>query len=193
MSGLAPLLRDCAEREDWHSGVAVWQQIKQLETRSRRQAGHAKQQAERIPMGVFASMLRLCLGKGDRAMYDDVWRHATVVSRHKPALLIGNVRRQVPSAEPVAKPVIAEIEYNRRTLYRSVDLDATEPETRGDLADSVPTQARQREATAERYENHPTRFPSDEEVTMDQLHGNIPGGQDLDDYEIAERPMQMHA
>ena len=194
MSGLAPLLHDCAEREDWQSGVAVWQQIKQLETRSRRKAGRERHQMERIPMGVFASMLRLCLGKGDRAMYDDVWKHATIVSRYKPEILIGKVRRQVPGAGFVAKPVVAETQNNQKTAYRSVNLeDDTGPGTNGDPANASPTPAVDNESMAEKYDYRPRQLPSDEGVSLEQLHGNMPGGQDLDDYEFAERPMQMHA
>ena len=75
MAGLTPLLQDCAERGNWGSGTAVWDQIQALKTMSRRKVG-SRWMTERIQLGTFAAMLRLCTRSKNKESFDSVWTQA---------------------------------------------------------------------------------------------------------------------
>lgn len=55
MRGMTPLLRDCARRADWTSGLAIWHQIRQVQAKS-----YMTGKAEKIQSWTYATMLRLC-------------------------------------------------------------------------------------------------------------------------------------
>jgi hypothetical protein len=95
MSGLDPLLQDCADRKDWEAGLSVWDQVQQLEARSQRMSSNREGGAERIPLQVYAAMLRLCLGRGDLRRYEDVWQQATKIHRHSAWRLTKMVKGQM--------------------------------------------------------------------------------------------------
>lgn len=95
MSGLDPLLQDCADRKDWEAGLSVWEQVQQLEARSKRMSSNQERGAERIPLQVYAAMLRLCLGRGDIERYEDVWQQATKIHKHGAWELTKRVKRQM--------------------------------------------------------------------------------------------------
>jgi hypothetical protein len=95
MSGLDPLLQDCADRKDWESGLSVWEQVQQLEAKSRRMSSNRERGAERIPLQVYAAMLRLCLGSGELERYEDVWQQATKIHRHRAWELAKRVKAQM--------------------------------------------------------------------------------------------------
>ena len=59
MSGLGPLLQDCANRRDWSSGLEVWNQIRALGRKSRKRAGRTWV-SETIELPVLIAMLQLC-------------------------------------------------------------------------------------------------------------------------------------
>lgn len=82
MSGLAPLLLDCANRGDWTSGLAVWRQIQALKTRSASRRGRAVTAVENIPVPAYAAMLRLCLACDRKESFQDVWRQTVRTHRH---------------------------------------------------------------------------------------------------------------
>jgi hypothetical protein len=95
MSGLDPLLQDCADRKDWEAGLIVWEQVKQLEAKSQRMSSSRERGSERIPLQVYAAMLRLCLGRGEMERYEDVWQQATKVHRHGAWELAKRVKGQM--------------------------------------------------------------------------------------------------
>lgn len=188
MSGLNPLLRDCAERGDMQSGLGVWKHIKMLEAKARRQAG-TDRPAERIPMTVFASMLRLCLSNADRNLYDEVWKHATRSHGHRVNQLSAMVKKQAGFSSSRGNESLPEDRLpNAQTLttetYRPERgaLDAGSPGTTHSpssehhQAGGLPRSTREVEAT---------------ELSMEHLDGSL-YSQDLEEYEYAERPMTMH-
>ncbi|KAF2861822.1 hypothetical protein K470DRAFT_269633 [Piedraia hortae CBS 480.64] len=61
--GMIPLLKDCARRGDWSSGLAVWQQMQALKA----QGGHV------IGVDAHAAMLRLCVKAGKGGWFSQVW------------------------------------------------------------------------------------------------------------------------
>ncbi|EME40815.1 hypothetical protein DOTSEDRAFT_74399 [Dothistroma septosporum NZE10] len=71
MSGMSPLLQDCAQRGDWESGLAVWQRIQALKAKSdnRVRQGWA---AEPVKPQTYISMLRLCISAKQRDMFNEV-------------------------------------------------------------------------------------------------------------------------
>jgi hypothetical protein len=107
MSGLDPLLQDCADRKDWESGLSVWEQVQQLEAKSRRMSSNRERGAERIPLQVYAAMLRLCLGSGELERYEDVWQQATKIHRHRAWELTKRVKGQMGAFD---KPTPEELE-----------------------------------------------------------------------------------
>ena len=105
MSGLDPLLQDCADRRDWEAGLSVWEQIQQLEAKSKRMSSSRQRGAERIPLQVYAAMLRLCLGRGEKERYEDIWQQATKVHRHGAWDLAKRVKGQMEAADKRAAEV----------------------------------------------------------------------------------------
>lgn len=75
MSGLTPLLRDCAEREDWTSGLAVWRHIQALKAKSKR-FERGRWSSEVIRLDTYAYMLRLCCKSARSDSFDEVWEQA---------------------------------------------------------------------------------------------------------------------
>ena len=80
MSGLTPLLTDCAARSDWTSGMVVWNQIQALRAQSTRRIG-SKVLFERIQIDTFAAMLQLCSKCDEKEVYDEVWTEALKAHR----------------------------------------------------------------------------------------------------------------
>ena len=72
MAGLTPLLKECALRSDWTSGLAVWKQIQALKIRSVKR----RVVNEEIGIEAFAAMLRLCTACDQQETFDSVWRQA---------------------------------------------------------------------------------------------------------------------
>ncbi|KAI7223230.1 hypothetical protein KC333_g615 [Hortaea werneckii] len=75
MSGLTPLLKDCARHGDWESGLAVWDQIQALKKRSTRRQGKTWV-SEVVGLDAYAAMLRLCSRTGQRDEFECVWQQA---------------------------------------------------------------------------------------------------------------------
>lgn len=108
MSGLAPLLADCANRRDWDSGLAVWRQILELERQSarRRVLTEESRYVERIPLETYASMLRLCIRSAKHAKFRDVWQSAVLAYPKKATELKKIILRQngVVRTPPLSQP-----------------------------------------------------------------------------------------
>ncbi|KAI7330981.1 hypothetical protein KC315_g5390 [Hortaea werneckii] len=75
MSGLTPLLKDCARHGDWESGLAVWEQIQALKKKSTRRQGKTWV-SEVVGLDAYAAMLRLCSRTGQRDKFESVWQQA---------------------------------------------------------------------------------------------------------------------
>ncbi|KAI7122314.1 hypothetical protein KC352_g32755 [Hortaea werneckii] len=75
MSGLTPLLKDCARHGDWESGIAVWDQIQALKKKSTRRQGKTLV-SEVVGLDAYAAMLRLCSRTGQRDKFESVWQQA---------------------------------------------------------------------------------------------------------------------
>ncbi|RMX73820.1 hypothetical protein D0869_13217 [Hortaea werneckii] len=75
MSGLTPLLKDCARYGDWESGLAVWDQIQALKKKSTRRQG-STWVSEVVGLDAYAAMLRLCSRTGQRDKFESVWQQA---------------------------------------------------------------------------------------------------------------------
>ncbi|GAB1736611.1 hypothetical protein NU219Hw_g8237t1 [Hortaea werneckii] len=75
MSGLTPLLKDCARHGDWESGLAVWDQIQALKKKSTRRQGKTWV-SEVVGLDAYAAMLRLCSRTGQRDKFESVWQQA---------------------------------------------------------------------------------------------------------------------
>jgi hypothetical protein len=109
MSGLDPLLQDCADRKDWEAGLSVWEQVQKLEARSKRMSSNRERGSERIPLQVYAAMLRLCLGRGEIKHYEDVWQQATRIHRHGAWELTKRVKGQMGAFDkPRAGAIVSE-------------------------------------------------------------------------------------
>ncbi|RMZ18492.1 hypothetical protein D0862_00242 [Hortaea werneckii] len=75
MSGLTPLLKDCARHGDWESGLAVSDQIQALKKKSTRRQGKTWV-SEVVGLDAYAAMLRLCSRAGQRDKFEIVWQQA---------------------------------------------------------------------------------------------------------------------
>ena len=93
MGGLTPLLRDCAERRDWASGVAVWRQIQALKTQSRRMYD-GRWISDIIGLQTFGAMLTLCSRCNMKGYFQDVWSSAETMHWDKTEQLIQAVKGQ---------------------------------------------------------------------------------------------------
>lgn len=91
MSGLTPLLQDCAERRDWTSGLTIWNQIQALKAISRRKQG-SKWMTERIKLDTYAAMLRLCSRCDTKDYFDKIWGKAASVHHNSTDKLVRLVK-----------------------------------------------------------------------------------------------------
>ena len=76
MSGLTPLLFDCADRSDWTGGLAVWRRMQALREQSRERHGERGHVVEQLGLGTYAAMLRLCLASEQKTVFQETWRQA---------------------------------------------------------------------------------------------------------------------
>lgn len=195
MSGLAPLLQDCADRRDWEAGLSVWDQVQQLKARSKRQSSNEDRAPERVPMRVYAAMLRLCLGKGEKKLYEEVWDEATKAHRAS-ALAIARMVKDQMGLE--SQPAADEAEP-AGLVDDSVKADRTD-EKRSDLtaadtgaAKLYPASSILRELRASHrgpvHSRPATGHQS--ELLREHLYGTLPASDELEQYEVTERPMYL--
>ncbi|TKA33588.1 hypothetical protein B0A50_00424 [Salinomyces thailandicus] len=234
MSGLSPLLLDCAERGDWDSGLAVWQQMQTLKKES---VGHygKRPTSGKIDLPVYAAMLKLCSISGQRDIFHDVWAQALRAHR----MQAGALRESVEMHHALPKDMLAETWKLWSSLCGSADGEriagarrmagvvsvsqeaseqalqpghsgtataplADEPSTlqhvEGEKSEQSATPTTPWNATEESEPRHverplstPPRNSGLTTVTWEQLDGSMPAGPDIDDYELAERPMESPA
>lgn len=191
MSGMAPLLQDCVDRRDWEAGLSVWEQIRQLEARSKSNLSDREHGHEKIPMRVYAAMLRLCLNKGEREMYEEVWDQATRAHRKGAWTIARMVKDQMrlPLAETPANDTAeqaASVNDVSQTTEKS-DLNAN----KHGAAKLYPESSVLRELRASHSdaEHRPPGQDQRHELLKEQLHGTLPANNELEEYEVAERPM----
>jgi len=205
MSGLAPLLQDCADRRDWEAGLSVWDQVQQLKAKSKRQNPDPVRGHERVPMRVYAAMLRLCLRQGERKLYEEVWDEATRAHRASAHVIARMVKDQMglasasqPAASEAEPAVLADGKAqadqmtdkpaNQTTIERA---SPTLPET--GAAKFYPTSSILRELRAsQRGPMHKSSASVNQaELLREHLYGTLPASNELEQYEVTERPMYL--
>ena len=194
MSGLAPLLQDCADRRDWEAGLSVWDQVQQLKARSKRQNSIQDRGHERVPMRVYAAMLRLCLGKGEKKLYEEVWDEATRAHRSSAFVIAQMVKDQMglasPSAVEVTEPV-ALVDDKVQADHTTEELPDPVQSAIG-AAKFYPASSILRELRdSQRGPKHirPAAAPQTE-LLREHLYGTLPSDE-LEQYEVVERPMYL--
>lgn len=195
MSGLAPLLQECADRRDWEAGLSVWDQVQQLKVKSKRQSSNQKHGPERVPMQVYASMLRLCLGKGERKLYQEVWDEANRAHGSNALAIAKMVKDQMGVA---SKPVIKEAESAVLVddSVQTTQMTEAHPNAETDsigAAKLYPASIIMRELRAS--QRNPTHQPRaagrQPELLREHLYGSLPASDELEQYEVTERPMYL--
>jgi len=194
MSGLAPLLQDCVDRRDWEAGLSVWDQVQQLKARSKRQNSIQDRGHERVPMRVYAAMLRLCLGKGEKKLYEEVWDEATRAHRSSAFVIAQMVKDQMglasPSAVEVTEPV-ALVDDKVQADHTTEELPDPVQSAIG-AAKFYPASSILRELRdSQRGPKHirPAAAPQTE-LLREHLYGTLPSDE-LEQYEVVERPMYL--
>jgi hypothetical protein len=194
MSGLAPLLQDCADRRDWEAGLSVWDQVQQLKARSKRQSSIQDRGHERVPMRVYAAMLRLCLGKGEKKLYEEVWDEATRAHRSSAFVIAQMVKDQMglasPSAVDETEPVALVDDKAQADQTTDVLPDPVQPAI--GAAKFYPASSILRELRdSQRGPTHirPAAAPQTE-LLREHLYGTLPSDE-LEQYEVTERPMYL--
>nr|POE72183.1 hypothetical protein CFP56_12059 [Quercus suber] len=94
MSGMTPLLRECADERDWTSGLAVWHEILALRARDNIRNRSRKGNRGLIELPTFAAMLLLCSQCSQRGMFDEVWQVAMKTHRQCEKELMGLLQTQ---------------------------------------------------------------------------------------------------
>jgi len=82
MKGMTPILMECANRGDWQSGNAVWEQIKLIQARSRRQG-----KTEKIMSTTLATMLHLCVVCERQDEFHNIFEQALAYSYPQKTIL----------------------------------------------------------------------------------------------------------
>lgn len=205
MSGLAPLLQDCADRRDWEAGLSVWDQVQQLKARSKRQDPDPVRGHERIPMRVYAAMLRLCLGNGEKRLYQEVWDEATRAHRASAHVIARMVKDQMglasasqPAASEAEPAVLADDKVQ-------ADQTAEEPASQTTAERATPTLPETgaakfyppssilrelRESQRGPMHNSPAAARQTD-LLREHLYGTLPASDELEQYELIERPMYL--
>ncbi len=210
MDGFGILLQACAERSDWDAGQAVWKNILALKERSRKRYGSVWT-AEKIGLGPFASMLRLCLRCKRREDYDEVWEMANK-SHTLPGLaekLIARISKEENievNGYAAAAEHMKDLSSDVRSLLEAEqggDGSRAEEEPGADMQHAGQPAADERmssdhhndQSRADRPHDDPTaslpRPGKSAPLNQDQLLGHLQGSNELDDYEAGERPMTL--
>ncbi|KAK4494469.1 hypothetical protein PRZ48_014767 [Zasmidium cellare] len=100
IAGLGTILRDCTERRDWKSGIAIWRQIQILKSKSTRYSD-SKWSSETIGPQTFAAMLQLCARCGQRGVFENVMQQAVKAHPHALTKILDHVRNDTPVAPPI--------------------------------------------------------------------------------------------
>jgi hypothetical protein len=191
MSGLAPLLQDCADRRDWEAGLSVWEQVQQLKAESKWRSPKQDLDPEKVPMGVYAAMLRLCLGKGERKTYQEVWSEASRAHGGDVAAIARMVKDQMGLAN---RPVAEEAEPADLIddAFTTTQMTSRHPDTAVDdtgTAKLYPASSVLRELRAS--QQSPPTAGHQPELLREHLYGSLPASDELEQYEITERPMYL--
>ncbi|KAF2764913.1 hypothetical protein EJ03DRAFT_355357 [Teratosphaeria nubilosa] len=103
MSGLSPLLADCAERGDWDAGLAIWHQIQALKTRSTMRKGRHAFREEVIALESYAAMIKLCTKARQKSVFQDIWEQVNIVHPTKLKSLMAMLQpdKGIPEAPPL--------------------------------------------------------------------------------------------
>lgn len=99
--GLTGLLQDCMRTGNWEGGLAVWEQIKAVQQRSRRNG-----YAERIQAGTFATMMKLCIVCDQQAQYEAIC-HEALASKVTIQRLLSQMQRLAEAKNAIKQTQLA--------------------------------------------------------------------------------------
>ncbi|EMC91616.1 hypothetical protein BAUCODRAFT_27901 [Baudoinia panamericana UAMH 10762] len=193
MAGLTPLLIDCADRSDWNAGMAVWHQIQALRARGRKRTDCRYWAAQEVNPNAFAAMLRLCMRSGDKNTYKTIWQQAMRTNLQAPQLLVDLVKAQNATADEA----LARQSNVAATPVSQRPKDGSTQTTRADTdhTNSHPVERLVRQHLDDEHNVVGMTPPSARRsrsryiIQREQLEGSLPASDELDDYEIGERPM----
>ncbi|GAB7338691.1 hypothetical protein MBLNU457_5416t1 [Dothideomycetes sp. NU457] len=222
MVGMTSLLQNCALRSDWESGREVWNQIKLIQSKSRRRGV-----AEKIQARTYVSMLAMCVACEQEYDYDEVLVEA-VLNGHSQDFLLKQLREMAngfgdpaasltpanptrhggsgrrknsryiaPRYEPEAPSDTSESQtYDMTAVENSTLRRPTWGTTNMDESVHDDSAIRPREHDPPIQSTpHSRQAPGQqyqEPIHQSQLWGDMAASQDLDIYENTERPMSLY-
>lgn len=200
MAGLGPLLEDCAERGDWDSGSHIWMHILSLKSLSRR-SHKGLTTYDKISRQAFRAMLKLCLKCEQSERYEHTWN--MLRSQHG-GKVTERVTRDARGLEFAISPKQEDSPSGVGQIDTTKINDGTESTDKGDVpaAPSIPQEiappvplrhdlARSESGLIERTKARTIATP--ESLREEQLMGSVQFGDELDAYEIGERPMALRS
>jgi hypothetical protein len=125
MSGLAPLLKDCAARNDLAAGLAIWEQIQERRAARVRRTFHRKPIV--IQIDTYTSMLRLC----SRSNQQDLFAQILDQAKNEHDISYADLTVLVKNAlsDPVTFNYADGVESNKFTESGIYDDDLAGPPT----------------------------------------------------------------
>ena len=214
MKGMTPILMECANRGDWLSGTAVWEQIKLIQARSRRQG-----RTEKIMSTTLATMLHLCTVCDRQDEFHNIFEQALAYSYSQQTILdelarVGAEATRQMSVRPEGEWSGAQSETlddglvesrigNAIAGSTSDALVEIESQERHELRETPPYEINERQedegdatdgVSSRVWRDSQSRRPDytqSEELHRDQLSGHMPASHELDVYEEAERPTRL--
>jgi len=221
MIGMTNLLQNCALRSDWESGREVWNQIKLIQSRSRRRGV-----AEKIQARTYVSMLAMCVACEQEYDYNEVLVEA-VLNGHSQPFLLKQLREMANGfGDPTASSTTATANLARhggsgrrrnsrydaprvaaeapRDTPESQTYDVTAVEDSEAVASTAnidesarndsPASTREHGPSKEstRHSRQAPRQQSQEAIHQSQLWGDMAASPELDIYENTERPMSLY-
>jgi hypothetical protein len=156
MAGLTPLLKDCAQRSDWTSGLAVWKQIQALKIKSVKR----RMVQEEIGIEAFAAMLRLCTACDQRETFNAIWAKATRTWESSIERLVSLVKEQGDAeqgqVDAKANHLSPVKDHTRRRVRQRTDIQSAE----------VPIE--NNEDADNRFWQQFSRSPTDQELELEE-------------------------
>lgn len=213
MIGMTNLLQNCALRADWESGREVWNQIKLIQSKSRRRGV-----AEKIQTRTYVSMLAMCVVCEQEYDYNEVLVEAVLNGHSQPFLLerLRNMaegfedQRALTTTAP-ANPARhggsgrrLNSRYNAPRYEAEIPRGLPEPQMDDESVASTTSENESFRnespvSTSEHEQSTQSTSPSgqaprqqyQEPIHQSQLWGDMAASQDLDIYENTERPMRL--
>jgi hypothetical protein len=157
-------------------------------------------------MRVYAAMLRLCLLQGEKKLYEEVWDEATRAHRASTYVIARMVKDQMglasasqPAASEVEPAVLADDKAQAdQTAERPASQTAVEPANMTTLPETgtakfYPPSSILRELRASQQgPMHKSPAAARQtDLLREHLYGTLPVSDELEQYEVTERPMYL--